>query len=56
MDACDQDGIKPVRVITSKSGSSTDGCGACGKEFYEKDNYCSRCGRKIDWSDNICNS
>lgn len=56
MKIVDEIGIKPIRVTTSKAGSSTDGCGVCGNEFYEKDNYCSHCGRKIDWSDNKCNS
>lgn len=40
---------KPIRIITSRNGSSTDGCPVCGRAFYEKVNFCMGCGTPIDW-------
>lgn len=41
---------KPVMVNVGHNGK-TDGCPVCGKDFWEKVNFCPNCGQAIDWSD-----
>lgn len=39
--------VKPIRVNDDR----TDGCPICGREFYEKFNFCPDCGTKMKWGD-----
>lgn len=42
--------MKPIRVLISKNGSTTDGCPMCQYPFTMPDRYCRDCGQAIDWS------
>ena len=39
--------VKPIRVNDDR----TDGCPICGREFFEKFNYCPDCGSEMEWGD-----
>ena len=39
--------VKPIRVDDDR----TDGCPICGREFFEKFNYCPDCGSELEWGD-----
>ena len=43
----EKESVKPIRVDDDR----TDGCPICGREFFEKFNYCPNCGTKLDWGD-----